>query len=210
MKTRFILVILALLLAPALLFAQGGPALILEFVDGSELTIVTPKGVTRSYPSGVAEDDAIPVGSLVKTGPGTSAELRLSPNGSLIKLARGTSFRVDTVAKTTKGTNAFALLGGKVRTVAAKGGRYEIRSASTVAGVRGTDFTFAVQEGAKNLLLVSKGAVEFAKLAADGSLRNHYGGRRPVRGLLRSLFLAPAFHAGAVRLRIRGRRDGPG
>jgi hypothetical protein len=31
---------------------------------------------------------------------------------------------VDAVAKNVKETNSFALLGGKVRTVAAKGGRY--------------------------------------------------------------------------------------
>lgn len=171
MKQRSILVFLALLLAPTLLLAQGkSPALILEFVDGGDLTVVTPAGVTLAYPSGVAEEDLIPAGSLVKTGPTTSAELRLTPNGSLIKLARGTSFRVDAVAKTAKETNSFALLGGKIRTVAARGSSYEIRSTSTVAGVRGTDFTFAVTEGAKNLLMVSKGAVQFGRLAADGSV----------------------------------------
>jgi hypothetical protein len=171
MKLRSIVPLIVLLLAPSLLFAQGKSAsLILEFVDGSELTIVTPTGVTLSYPSGVAEEDSIPVGSLVKTGPSTSAELRLSPNGSLIKLARGTSFRVDAVAKTVKETNSFALLGGKVRAVAAKGATYEIRSTSTVAGVRGTDFTFVVMEGSKNLLMVAKGAVQFARLASDGSV----------------------------------------
>lgn len=171
MKLRTIFAVLALLLVPAFLFAQGGPSLVLEYVDfGGELTVKTPQGLTLAYPSGVTEDDSIPVGSLVITGGGTTAELRLKPNGSLIKLAKGTSFRVNTVAKSVKETNSFALLGGKVRAVAAKGGNYEIRSTSTVAGVRGTDFTFTVEEGVKNLLLVSKGAVQFAKLAADGSL----------------------------------------
>ncbi len=170
MKLRSMMTILLLALVPALAFAQAGPAMILEFVDGTELTVVTPRGVTLAYPSGIAEEDAIAVGSLVKTGPSTTAELRLSPNGSLVKLAKGTSFRVDAVARTVKEANSFSLLGGKVRAVAAKGGLYEIRSTSTVAGVRGTDFTFAVEEGAKNLLLVAKGSVQFAKLAADGSV----------------------------------------
>lgn len=170
MKSRKLLAILIAVLFPALLFAQGGPSMILEFVSGSELTVQTPNGTTLAYPSGIAEDDAIPVGSLVKTGPTTTAELRLKPNGTLVKLAKGTNFRVDTVAAAPSQTNQFALLGGKVRTVAAKGGSYEIRSTSTVAGVRGTDFTFAVEEGKKNLLLVAKGAVQFGRLAADGAV----------------------------------------
>lgn len=170
MKSRRILAILLAVLSPALVFAQGGPSMVLEFVAGPDLTVQTPGGTTLAYPSGIAEDDAIPVGSLVKTGPGTTAELRLKPNGTLVKLAKGTNFRVDTVAASPSQTNQFALLGGKVRTVAAKGGSYEIRSTSTVAGVRGTDFTFAVEEGMKNLLLVSKGAVQFGRLAADGTV----------------------------------------
>ena len=170
MKSRKLLAILAIALAPVLVFAQGGAAMILEFVSGSELTVQTPNGLTLAYPSGIAEADSIPLGAIVKTGPGTTAELRLKPNGSIVKLARSTAFRVDTVAGTPAQTNQFALLGGKIRAVAAKGGNYEIRSTSTVAGVRGTDFTFSFQEGAKNLLLVSKGAVQFARLAADGAV----------------------------------------
>lgn len=195
MKSRKLLAILAALLAPALLAAQGGPSMILEFVSGSELTVQIGD-TTLAYPSGIAEDDAIPVGSLVKTGPGTTAELRLKPNGTLVKLAKGTSFRVDTVAGTPSQTNKFALLGGKVRTVAAKGGSYEIRSTSTVAGVRGTDFTFAVEEGMKNLLLVSKGAVQFAKLGADGAvLESILVGAGQFADLFGSAFQALAYSA---------------
>ncbi|HRZ90392.1 MAG TPA: hypothetical protein P5117_13005, partial [Spirochaetia bacterium] len=83
MKSRKLLAILAALLAPALLAAQGGPSMILEFVSGSELTVQIG-GTTLAYPSGIAEDDAIPVGALVKTGPTTTAELRLKPNGTLL------------------------------------------------------------------------------------------------------------------------------
>ncbi len=196
MKSRKILAILAALLAPALLAAQGGPSMILEFVGGSDLTVQTPSGTTLAYPSGIAEDDAIPVGSLVKTGPTTTAELRLKPNGTLVKLAKNTNFRVDTVAAAPSQTNQFALLGGKVRTVAAKGGSYEIRSTSTVAGVRGTDFTFAVEEGMKNLLLVSKGAVQFGRLAADGAvLESILVGAGQFADLFGSAFQALAYSA---------------
>lgn len=196
MKSRKIPAILALALVPALLFAQGGPSMILEFVSGSELTVQTPKGVTLAYPSGIAEDDPIPVGSLVKTGPGTTAELRLKPNGTIVKLAKATNFRVDTVAATPSQTNQFALLGGKIRTVAAKGGNYEIRSTSTVAGVRGTDFTFAFEEGAKNLLLVSKGAVQFARIGADGAvLQSILVGAGQFADLFGSAFQALAYSA---------------
>lgn len=196
MKSRKIPAILALALVPALLFAQGGPSMILEFVSGPELTVQTPKGVTLAYPSGIAEDDPIPVGSLVKTGPGTTAELRLKPNGTIVKLAKSTNFRVDTVAATPSQTNQFALLGGKIRTVAAKGGNYEIRSTSTVAGVRGTDFTFAFEEGARNLLLVSKGAVQFARIGADGAvLQSILVGAGQFADLFGSAFQALAYSA---------------
>lgn len=171
MRMKSSIVALALLVAAgALAFAQAGQTLILEYVDGSNLTVVYPDQTSYSYANGsIQEGDAVPVGSTVKTGAGTSIELKLKPNGTVIKLAKMTTFRVETLGTPQKDQNGFTLVGGKIRAVAAVGSQYTVYTASTVAGVRGTDFTMAFEEGAKATLLVTKGAVEFARRAADGS-----------------------------------------
>ncbi|HSV55597.1 MAG TPA: FecR family protein, partial [Magnetospirillaceae bacterium] len=168
MSLRKLPALILVVLAPSMVFAQVRPALFLEFVSGTEFTVLTAAGVTLAYPSGIAEEDEIPPGSIVRTGAGTTAELRLRPNGSIVKLARGTSFRVDAVARRPEQTNQLALIGGKIRAVAARGGNFEIRTSTTVAGVRGTDFTLSYVEGARNFLLVSRGSVQFARLGVDG------------------------------------------
>lgn len=168
-KTSIIAVAM-LLAASAIAFAQSGQALILEYVEGTNLTVIYPDSTTYSYASGsIQEGDAVPVGATVKTGAGTSVELKLKPNGTVIKLAKMTTFKVETLGTPQKDQNGFTLVGGKIRTVAAVGSQYSIYTSSTVAGVRGTDFTMAFEEGAKATLLVTKGAVEFARRAADGS-----------------------------------------
>lgn len=167
---------LALALAIASIFvaasaAQSAPAaqaLVLEFVDGEELTVVYPDSTTYSYASGsVQEGDKLPVGSTVKTGATTTAELKIAPNGTVIKLAKKTTFKVEGLATPEKDQNAFTLASGKIRAVAAKGGQYSIYTANTVAGVRGTDFSMAFEEGTKATLLVAKGLVEFGRREGD-------------------------------------------
>jgi len=162
-KTWSIAFAMALLMT-AVVAAQAPQSLVLEFVDGDNFDVVYPDSTSYSYSSGsIAEGDAIPVGSTVKTGAGTSVELRLKPNGTLIKLAKLTTFRVEGLATPQKDQNGFTLVAGKIRAVAAKGSQYSIYTANTVAGVRGTDFSMSFEEGAKALLLVSKGKVEFGR-----------------------------------------------
>ena len=125
-----------------------------------------PSSATR--PDGSSKATPFPVGATVKTGADTSVELRLKPNGTLIKLAKLTTFRVEGLATPQKDQNGFTLVAGKIRAVAAKGSQYEIYTANTVAGVRGTDFSMSFEEGAKALLLVAKGDVEFGRRGAEG------------------------------------------
>jgi len=174
MKRALFILCVALLL-PAMLAAQAKPAaqgqrLILEFVDGPDFSVTTADKAVLKINAGIFEGDAIPVGAVIATGPGTSAELRIRPNGSILKLAKSTTFTVTAIGATSKDSNAFALAAGKVRAVAAKGGAYEIRSNTAVCGVRGTDFSFGVEEGAKALLMVAEGLVQFDKLDSAGSI----------------------------------------
>ncbi|GAB1432665.1 hypothetical protein MASR2M29_12900 [Spirochaetota bacterium] len=165
--------ILALLMMTGLLtlHAQTGQSLIIEFVDGNNLDVIYPDSTIYSFSNGmVIEGDSVPVGAIIKTGAGTSAELRLRPNGTVIKLAKLSTFKVEGLASPEKDQNGFSLISGKVRTVAAKGSQYSIYTSNTVAGVRGTDFSMSFEEGKKALLLVKNGSVEFAKRLADGSI----------------------------------------
>ncbi|HAP43932.1 MAG: hypothetical protein A2087_11795 [Spirochaetes bacterium GWD1_61_31] len=162
------LVLLGLLSAVMLAAQSANQQLMLDFVDGSNFSFVTPDGITYNYPNGVVEGDSIPVGAVVTTGTGTSVELRLQPNGTLLKLAADTSLRIEAIASASSNVNTFSLIAGKIRAVAARGSNYNIQTSSTVCGVRGTDFTMAFQEGTRALLLVSQGAVEFGRRTASG------------------------------------------
>jgi hypothetical protein len=177
-----ILLGLALALAvPALVLAQAaapapaaGQSLILEYVDGSDLTVTTLDGKVLKLNAGIFEGDAVPGGATLKTGATTTAELRLKPNGSIIKLAKSTTFVAKTLAATAQDKSVFALASGKLRAIAAKGGQYDFQSQTAVCGVRGTDFDFNVDTDANNvetkaLLVVAHGNISFDKLGSDGN-----------------------------------------
>jgi hypothetical protein len=170
---RIVFGLLIILALPVLAAAQGkgapGQKLILEFVDGPDLTVTASDKSVSKYGVGIVEQDAVPVGATITTGPSTTAELRLKPNGTIIKIAKSTSFTVAGLATTAKGKNAFALVAGKIRAVAAKGAQYEVSSRTAVCAVRGTDFSFAYEDGAKAVLMVAKGLVQFDKLDDAGA-----------------------------------------
>lgn len=92
---RILFGISILLALPILAVAQAKPAagqkLILEYVDGTELTVTTADKAVSKLGVGIVEGDAVPVGATIATGPATSAELKISPNGTIIKLAKSTS-----------------------------------------------------------------------------------------------------------------------
>lgn len=146
-----------------------GPQAVLVYADNPDVVeIVDAAGVGRIASIG----DEIRGGETLKTA-ASAAEIKLTPNGSIIKVARNTKFKVTTLAGSASGadTNEFALLGGKIRTVAAKskaGNKYLIRTPSAVCGVRGTDFALNAVEGERDSVAVKSGLVEFAKIGADG------------------------------------------
>lgn len=168
---RITIAFLIVLAIPALAAAAGkaNQKLILEFVDGSELTVTKPDKSVAKLGSGVFEGDEIAAGSVLATGASTSAELRLKPNGTIIKIAKSTTFKIAALAGPSETKNAFALVAGKMRAVAAKGAEYEVSSRTAVCAVRGTDFAFAVEDGAKAELMVAKGLVQFDKLDDSGA-----------------------------------------
>jgi len=109
-------------------WAQNSPRALLVYADDdTAIQVITSSGESRSIFIG---DEILP-GEIIKTA-GTNAELKLDPNGSIIKIARNTSFMVEGLAGSAgKDTNEFALLGGKIRTVAAKtvgSNKYQIRT----------------------------------------------------------------------------------
>ncbi|WP_304224445.1 FecR family protein [Gracilinema caldarium] len=167
----FALFFIALFVVANGLFAQTGPKALLVYADDeTAIQILTSGGTIRSAYVG---DEILP-GETIKTL-ATNAELKLDPNGSIIKIARNTSFKVEGLAGSAgKDTNEFALLGGKIRTVAAKtvgSNKYQIKTPTAVCGVRGTDFSMLVVEGARDAVYVQRGLVEFAKTLADGTLQ---------------------------------------
>lgn len=167
---RFGIFIFSLLLLAGGVWAQTGPKALLIYADDeTALEAINSSGVSRALYMG---DEIFP-GETIKTS-ATNAELKLDPNGSIIKIARNTSFKVEGLAGSEgKDTNEFALLGGKIRTVAAKtagSNKYRIRTPTAVCGVRGTDFSMVVVEGARDAVYVKRGLVEFARTLSDGTL----------------------------------------
>jgi hypothetical protein len=96
----------------------------------------------------------------------TSAELRLDPNGSIIKLTANTNFQINSLKIASGSVNEFAVLAGKIRTVAAKSSGsidYRFRTPTAIGGVRGTDFGIEVRDGQMDRLIVRDGSVEFTR-----------------------------------------------
>lgn len=173
-KKHWLLALALLLLAGSAWAQASGQKLILEFVDGNDLTVVS-NATTYTYASGgIVEGDALAVGAVLRTGPRTTAELRLVPNGTIIKLAKSTTFRVEGLATPQDQRSGFTLVAGKLRAVAAKGGSYEVYTGSTVAGVRGTDFTMTYEEGSVARLMVAKGSVEFGRRGEGNAILDSF------------------------------------
>ncbi len=104
-------------------------------------------------------------------------ELELVPNGSVVILDADTSFHVDGLAGERRNRasreNAFSLVAGKMRLVAARntGASYVVRTETAVAGVRGTDFYRQYDpEEDKDWLCVTEGAVQFSSPNGDRSV----------------------------------------
>lgn len=200
MKRTIAALAVLIILAPALAAAPAAPAaqkMILEFVDGPDLSVVAADKSVLKLGVGIMEGDEVPVGAIIQTGPTTTAELKLKPNGTIVKLAKSTSFKIAALATTAKDTNAFALVAGKMRAVAAKGSNYQVASTTSICAVRGTDFAFSFEEGAKAVLMVADGLVQFDKLDAAGKVVGSIPvGAGQFADAMADLFQAAAYDAG--------------
>lgn len=137
-----LLFILACVLPAA---AQEKPRGALVYAEGREFSLVRAGAVTRFVPGeGAYEGYAVQEGDLLQTGASTFVEVQLLPKGTMLKIAENTSFVFQKIGDAKSETN-LNLLYGRVRTKVAKLSGAEsflVRSRSTVAGVRGTDFGF--------------------------------------------------------------------
>ncbi|MCB0414357.1 MAG: FecR domain-containing protein [Bdellovibrionales bacterium] len=106
---------------------------------------------------------------VVKTGPEGKVKIAFQ-NGDSISISPGTAYFLDNSSanpqKTEKKSGVLNLLYGKARAVISKKGprnNLKIKTKSSVAGVRGTDFVVSYQpKEAKTELFVLRGAVEVA------------------------------------------------
>lgn len=181
--------------AAAAAWAQTAPKATLVYADDeSALTAVSASGASRELFIG----DSVAAGETVRTLR-TTAELKLSPNGSIVKLARDTTFKIDKLAAAAGAEeNEFALLGGKLRAVAAKtaaGDKYRIRTPTAVCGVRGTDFALNVVDGVRDSVFVRSGLVEFSRALADGTFEPVLVGAGQFADAFASTFAAMAYTA---------------
>lgn len=179
LKTEYFIffIMLFLLLIPVFTASaeeSGAEIVYFENPDG-DMSITTSGGEVLESDFGLI----IPVGSKIETGSGT-LELKLIPNGSILKLSPGSKFELIALQGEGKSKqNIFALLRGKMRTLAAHSGRgeqYTIQTPSAIAAVRGTEFINEVgSEGSS--ILVRHGSVYVESV--DGgrwvTLEDHQG-----------------------------------
>ena len=173
MKRTIALLALLMALLPGVVMAQTAkkPApkaqAVLEYSDDETQLVITD---TKGNPLIPSDGLVLPVGTVIKTQK-TTAEIRLNPNGSIIKLSASTTFKIEGLKEADgTGSNDFAILGGKIRTVAAKlagttAPGYNVRTPTANCGVRGTDFAMKYDaENKQDWVCVQEGKVEFTNI----------------------------------------------
>lgn len=171
MKKIVICIFILSLFAVSLGIAQTSqvPFVVLEYyTNENELKILTSQGEELSpfFGMEIAPGDTLVTGA-------SRAELRLEPNGTIIKISRDTEFLVEALQGPEYNANAFSLLGGKIRAVAAKTGgkdNYSFVTPSAVCGVRGTDVCLYAELGETDTAVVLKGKVEFINVNTGESI----------------------------------------
>ncbi len=170
MKKIFIILILTLVSFS--LFAQyGTPAAILEYYDDDlELEITGSDGTILND---IYYGMDLQVGDTIRTNR-TGAEIRLDPNGSIIKLSNYTVFTIENLQKSAEESNNFNLISGKIHAIAARAGigeRYQIKTPSTVAGIRGTDFGVISIPGSEEKAFVVEGLIDYTNIATNQKIQ---------------------------------------
>ncbi len=153
-KTIIVLFSLLILLLPVISAAavESGAEIVYFENPSGNLVITGPDGENIKSDFGVI----LPVGAKIETGGGV-LELKLVPNGSILKISSGSSFELRALqSEGGSKENIFALLRGKLRTLAARSGRgerYTVQTPSAVAAVRGTEFINEVGENGSSILV---------------------------------------------------------
>jgi len=132
-------------LAVGMLLAQEAAQGEIVYAEGQDFVLVRD-GERAIYP--VDDPDVMGLGvregDLIQTGPRTFLEIQLLPRGTILKLAENSSFQFKGLSADGS-TVSLSLVYGRIRSKVAKltqDDSFVIRSGSTVAGVRGTDFGF--------------------------------------------------------------------
>ncbi len=167
-----ILILLLLTVVSFGLYAQyGTPAAILEYYDDDlELEITGSDGTAISD---IYYGMDLLVGDTIRTNK-TGAEIRLDPNGSIIKLSPYTVFTIENLQKSAEESNNFNLISGKIHAIAARAGigeSYQIKTPSTVAGIRGTDFGIISIPGSEEKAFVVDGLIDYTNIATNEKIQ---------------------------------------
>lgn len=153
-RVAFIFALCAVALAAGAQEAGSGAFAVIIYADGDSFQLLRD-GRPREYDVYHPDVLGLPLysGDRVDTYEGTYIELQLLPSRSVVKLAENTSFLIEGVAS--GGGGAFELAYGRVRASVSRASGtdpFEIRSRTTVAGVRGTDFGYDVISGEGNVV----------------------------------------------------------
>lgn len=125
----------------------------------------------------------------VKTGAKSRLELTL-PDGSKVRFSENTAFKVETLLFTAEERGfEINVLFGKVWSKAAKfkkRSRFEIKTATAVAGIRGTTFRIDANEDHSSLVKVYEGEVSVTSLPSEtkdkGRKPKYVSGPKEVQG----------------------------
>ncbi len=153
-KINRILFVLIFALLPliAVAAAETGAEIVYFEDPRGDIAITSPGGEAVDTDFGVILTE----GTKIETGGGI-LELRLVPNGTILKLSSGTSFELRALqSEGGSKENIFALLRGKLRTLAARAGRgerYQIQTPSAVCAIRGTEIINEVGDSGSSIIV---------------------------------------------------------
>lgn len=161
---QFLCLTLALLCSATLASAIPGRAVVMKVTGNATKT--DAKGSTGS----LAKDMVLGTGDTITTGPGSTVDLNLGINGDFLRVDPDTTLKIDNldianVADRTVTTSlniAKGSMTGSVVTKLTAASKYEIKSASGVAGIRGTVYSVRTDAAGKITRIVcTSGTVTF-------------------------------------------------
>lgn len=165
LSNQLVLALFAFLLSASQAAALPGRAEVVKVTGNA--TTTDAKGNTKSIAAGMA----LGTGDSITTGAGSTVDLNLGINGDYLRVDPDTTLKIDAldianVAQRTVTTqlnvNRGAITGNVVNKLSLAS-KYEIKSASGVAGIRGTKYSVKVANGRITRLVVTSGVVSFTQ-----------------------------------------------